>query len=151
MEVFLLCPCSLEAKDPERVSAGVEPPRGVRAGPGLLWLPFLLPLLQTAAGRTLQAAALQTGEYCQLWKVTNPLWCCRQKGAFRRGYKVFLKADGERNALRLQYFTLSSKYFQFILSFWGSVCWSFNIRAGGDGGAGLKNNTLILTSLWFLK
>lgn len=59
--------CSLEAKDPERVSAGVEPPRGVRAGSVLLWLPLLLPVLQAAAGRTLQTAALQTGEYSQLW------------------------------------------------------------------------------------
>ena len=60
---FCFCLISLEAKDPERVSAGGEPPRGVRPGSRLLRLPLLLPVLQTAAGRTLQTAALQAGEY----------------------------------------------------------------------------------------
>lgn len=56
--------CSLEAKKPERVPAGVKPARGVRAGAVLLRIQPLLSLLQAAAGRTLQAAALQTGECC---------------------------------------------------------------------------------------
>lgn len=62
------CSCfgSLEAKDPECVSAGVKPSCSVRAGSALLWLPPILSLLQTPAGWTLQITALQTSEYCQL-------------------------------------------------------------------------------------
>ncbi len=62
---FFFCLCRLEAKDPERVSAGVKPPCGVRSRSSLLRLPLLLPVLQTAAGWTLQTAALQTSE-CHL-------------------------------------------------------------------------------------
>ena len=58
-----VCVCSLEAKEHERVSAGLEPTRGVRTGPVLVWIHSLLPLLQAAARRTLQAAALQTSEF----------------------------------------------------------------------------------------
>lgn len=54
--------CSLEAKKPERVPAGLKPARGVRAGTVLLLLHPLLPLLQAAAGRPLQAAALPPSE-----------------------------------------------------------------------------------------
>lgn len=58
----VVCVCSLEAQNHERVSAGLKPARGVRTSPALLRILPLLPLLQAAAGRALQAAALQTRE-----------------------------------------------------------------------------------------
>lgn len=53
---------SLEAEEPERVSARLEPSRGVRSGSALFRLPLLLPVLQTATGWPLQTPALQTSK-----------------------------------------------------------------------------------------
>lgn len=58
----VVCVCSLEAQNHERVPAGLKPARGVRTGPVLVRIHSLLPLLQAAAGWALQAAALQTSE-----------------------------------------------------------------------------------------
>lgn len=59
---FWFCLLSLEAKDPERVSAWIKPSCDVWFGSILLQLPVVLPVLQAAAGRPLQGAALQTSK-----------------------------------------------------------------------------------------
>lgn len=84
---FCFCLRSLEAKDPERVSAGVEPPRGVRPGSDLLRLSLLLPVLQTATGWTLQTAALQTSKYGQV---------CSSHKVIQVSHTCFLEGDGKR-------------------------------------------------------